>query len=244
MINKSLLICIPHNYPSHEPAFFLSLISLICNFYENKSTLKNEYNLNLTMRSAPDIATMRNFLAKDIIELKADYALWLDADMTFPPNMIIKMLQHFEEEGSLEAVTGLYVWKEPPFLPHAYYRFNTDTEKFKIACGFPVDKPLRVAGAGFGCIMMDAKVLKRMKYPYFKMDIAEDRISYGEDLYFCKKAKMTMIMDPKLACGHIGKNEFNINHYLAANGLTVKDNVIEVTDEQRQSIEDKHISKL
>lgn len=240
MANREVVICIPHNYPSFGVPFTLSLVTLINEFYRNKHVLKEEYSLGFIRQSATDIEVMRNFIALNLVKMKPDYALFLDTDMTFPPNMIVSMLAHFEGNEKLEAVTGLYTWKRPPFLPHVYYKLNKETGKFKVACAFPLDKVFKVEGAGFGCIMLKPKVFKRIKYPYFKIVKKCGIIDYGEDLYFCKKAKMDMICDPRLACNHIEDVEFNINHYLAANGLTIENNHIVVTEKQREEIENKH----
>jgi len=97
-----------------------------------------------------------------------------------------------------------------------------------------------VEGAGFGCLMMRTEIFDRVKKPYFKIIKKEDEIVYGEDLYFCKKAKMKMICDPGLVCSHVDKVEFNLNHYIAANGLAIENNSIVVTDEQKKEIEKKH----
>jgi len=239
---KTIMMCIPHNYPTFDTAFVLSLLSLQDTFYKKENELKYNYGLGLARQSAPDIEVMRNFLVRTVLGNKADYALWLDTDMTFPPDMITKMLKHFEDDEKLEAVTGLYTWKVPPFIPHVYEKLN-ERGKFDVGCSFPLNEPFKVEGAGFGCIMIKSTVLDRLEHPYFKMYKDEEKVGYGEDFHFCKNAKMNMICDPSIVCNHFNTNEFNINHYIAANGLKVEDNRIVVTEEQKEIITKKFVER-
>lgn len=233
------MICIPHNYPTFDVPFVLSLFSLNDYFYKKKDDeLKGEYKIGFARQSAPDIADMRNFLARTALDNKIDYMMWLDTDMSFPSDMIIKMLKHFEEDKELEAVTGLYTWKVPPFIPHVYEKLNK-RGKFDVGCAFPLDRPFKVEGAGFGCIMIKGSVFDRLEHPYFELRREEGSIGYGEDFYFCRNARMNMICDPGIVCNHYNTNEFNINHYIAANGLEIKNNQIVVTEKQKEIMTDK-----
>ena len=51
----------------------------------------------------------RNKLAKEAIEMGADYTLWLDSDMAFPPDTLFKLL-----EADKDIVRGLYFRRSPP----------------------------------------------------------------------------------------------------------------------------------
>ena len=56
----------------------------------------------------------RDALARKAIECEADYILWLDSDMVFPPDTLAKLL---EDRESGDIITGLYFRRVHPFSP-------------------------------------------------------------------------------------------------------------------------------
>ena len=236
-----IAICIPHNYLVYNKLFINSLLGLVNSFHiwNGKNGMKHE--IDILIQNEGFIDLMRNILAQRFMDSDSTYSLWLDTDMVFPPDMIIKMIKQFEEDPTIEAITGLYHHKTPPFMPHVYYRYDTELKKFTVAGSFPLKKSFTVAGAGFGCIMINKKVFDRTEKPWFKMGISDDyKMEYGEDLYFCKKAKMKMICDPTLMCGHLSETVANTNHYIAVNQLKVENDDIVATKEQLEEIHKKH----
>lgn len=187
------------------------------------------------------IDDMRNALAKE--SMKADYILWLDSDMTFPDFTLIRMLKYFEQDATLEAVTGLYTYKTPPYVPHVYHEYNANKRKFKMAASFPLDKAFPVAGAAFGCLMMKTSVFKRIKQPYFRAEVRKGIMMVGEDLDFCRRTHMKMIMDPQISCGHIKENEYGIGSHIEFNGLKVKDGTLVLTKDKMRDIMKLHLKK-
>lgn len=212
--------------------------------FEIWNATKNKgYELDILIQNSGSIDWMRNSLASSAVESGFDYILWLDTDMVFPTRSIIAMLESFEQDETLEAVTGLYTWKKPPFLPHVYHRFNEKTQKFKIAGGFPIDKIFKVEGAGFGILMMKTSVFSRVERPWFKIIENEEQIDYGEDLYFCKNAKMNMVCNPGISCRHLTEVGYDISSYVSYNDLEVKDGNINTTREQLNKIEKEHLKR-
>lgn len=235
-----IALLIPHSYKCFEKPFTKSLLSLIMTFERwNVREAGGKHELNVYIQDDGWIDFMRNRLTAGALKQGEELLLWLDTDMSFPSKMIQKMLKQFEDDPTLEAVTGLYTHKHPPFLPHVYTSFNEGTGKFNMAAGFPLQDVFEVAGAGFGCIMIKAAVFERMQEPWFTFEYG----GAGEDLGFCRDAKMKMICDPTISCEHYLLSPYTIGHYVAHNELEVKDNVIEVSEDRANEIALDHFKK-
>ena len=86
----------------------------------------------------------------------ADYVLWLDSDMTFPPDVLERMMKVLDEHEDIDILSGLYFRRATPFTPVAFDVLETD-EKGELVFENMDDVPegLReVAGCGFGCVLM------------------------------------------------------------------------------------------
>ena len=230
-----IAICIPHNYPNFEKYFVFSLLSVVGSFHEWNKTIGNKHELIILNNKEGWIDFMREQLADEALKQGADYLMWVDTDMTFPPSMIQCMMAWFEKDPSLDAVTGLYTWKQPPFLPHVYARYVPEDDKFTVAGAFPLNGGFNVEGAGFGCVMIKADLFKRTERPWFKYEYGV----YGEDLYFFKKARpVNMICDTRITCKHYQTLPADIDCYLRSNNLKVEEGMIEASQETLDRISD------
>lgn len=240
-----IAICIPDNYPYLQKQFAFSFLSAVIAFinWSNKGT--KQYELEIFTSKYGRVDDMRNALVNDALRSKADLIFWMDSDMTFPVDVIPRLLVHLDSDPKLEAVSGLYTYKTPPFLPHVYPKLEDG--RFRVAATIYVDRPMIVQGAGFGCLLMRTSVFKRMKRPYFKMVIDDEgKITEGEDLGFCKRAKMKMVLDPKISCGHLAYAAKGIEDYKRWNGLDVVNGQIPLTKEKLSGImkEMPHLQKV
>lgn len=140
----------------------------------------------------------RNKLAKEAIEMGADYTLWLDSDMAFPPDTLFKLL-----EADKDIVSGLYFRRSPPYSLVAFSK--CDTQKIEWADQAVPDKLTTTEAVGFGCVLIKTQVL---------VDVAEQFATwfepmngFGEDLSFCWRARQCgyeIFLEPKVSCGHVG----------------------------------------
>ena len=80
----------------------------------------------------------------------------------------------------------------------------------------PEDSIFEVAGAGFGCVMMNTSLIKRVAdefgLPFSPM------MGFGEDLSFCWRVNqlgIPMFCDTRIKCGHIGQMNYNEDYYKA-----------------------------
>ena len=223
----------------------MSLITLQANFYEWQKRTGRDDELDILIQSGIHLDKMRNKLIEAALEKSFDYLLLLDADQTFPHNMIEMMIGDFEDNTDVEAVTGIYTWKEPPYLPHVYRKFDEESKKFMIAGGFPLDEIFQVEGAGCGCLMVKACVFKRTEEPWFKFGSWGGSLPMGEDLYFCYKAKPVMVCDPRIRSGHYRMATVGLMDYIKSNNLEYNagKESFEISEDQLQAIADKHLGR-
>ena len=155
----------------------------------------------------------RNQLTKYAIDQGGyDYILWLDSDMTFEKDLLIRMLADIDgaETGEkLMAVTGLCFGRRPPFKPCIYKRLEVEQQGQMLMphaenwFDYPRDQLFEVAGCGFACVLMRMDMLEAMGIygvPFFPVG------GLGEDLTFCwraQKLEMKFHCDSRLKIGHI-----------------------------------------
>lgn len=231
-----IAIGVVDNHPSLMKPFVLSLMTVM-QYFQQWAYKQEDYDFTLDLLLAENggVDDMRNAVANQAITQGYQAIFWMDSDMTFPPDCLIRMIQYLIRDG-YEAVTGLYTYKTPPFMPHVYGRNIEGTNKFEIASGFPLKQPFKVEGAGFGCILMSTKVFERVPKPYFTMRFENGNMVEGEDLTFCAKAKMKMILDPTISCGHMKYGTFSVDDYVRSNGLSIEEDWVKCTKKQKDVI--------
>lgn len=156
----------------------------------------------------------RNKLAKTAITMGADYTMWFDSDMIFQPDTMVKLLEHKDEAG---IVSGVYFRRSPPYTPVAFDEMDIENRKWT-DINLP-DKPTKVGGVGFGCVLVATDVLLSVADQF--MTWFEPLKGFGEDLSFCWRARQCgyeILLDPKVTCGHVGHIVVNEQFYRAIGG--------------------------
>lgn len=157
----------------------------------------------------------RNKLAKQAIKMQADYTMWLDSDMIFKPDTMVRLLAH-----DAPIVSGAYFRRSPPYHLVAFDKCDTETREW-------TDLPLptetvKCGGVGFGCVLVRTDVLFEVAAKYKTW--FEPMNGFGEDLSFCYRARQCgfdVLLDPTITCGHVGHIVVNEDFYKAyANGGT------------------------
>lgn len=153
----------------------------------------------------------RNDIALRAVNEGYDRILWLDSDVTFPADLLERMSARMDE--GYEFVSGLYFTRKEPIKPVIFQRVELTEKDGK---GVPVsdnftDYPrndvFRIAGCGFGCVMMTVDLVKRI----FEAHGAafSPLPGFGEDLSFCIRAHNVgakMYCDSSIKLGHIGQS--------------------------------------
>jgi hypothetical protein len=137
----------------------------------------------------------------------ADHIMWLDSDMTFPEDVIIRLLEHKKE-----VVCATYSKRVEPFHPTAFYNIDpvepVDTEGHGLV-------PIKYSG--MGCLLVKASVIDSMPSPHYPLKWhAPSSTWHGEDMGFCdllhdNNIQLYCDLDLSREIGHLGQREFRLN---------------------------------
>ena len=132
--------------------------------------------------------------------------LFVDADTIPPEETLDKLLAHDKDIVTAVqplAITGRgIVWNVMPYRGKKVSNFVPMNY-----IGLP-DKLFRIAGCGFGAILVKRRVLEKMEWPYFKDIFTPNKWAMGQDMYFISKAMdlgFEIWADPNLQCEHSKK---------------------------------------
>lgn len=160
-------------------------------------------SIMLTVQKGSLIYESRNELAKKAIQLGCDYMMWFDSDMTFPADTIVRMYNHMKE--GKQFVSGVYYRRVRPYTPVLFNELNAKEAKWTDYNDYPKDKPFKIGGCGFGCVMVDSEILFSIAGKNQSWFSPFDGL--GEDLAFCQRARdcgYELWCDPTIQCGHVG----------------------------------------
>lgn len=193
---KKVLIAIVNNRPELNVQFVKSLLELI--FY----TGENGFEIYPAFYDYYDPAEMRNTASDEAKKFDVDYVFYMDADMVYPRDSIIRLAKH-----DVDIVGGMYNTRKLPTLP-VHFKKLEFTKDFGLAPNrdYKPNTGLQEQEAGgFGGVLVKREVLNKMKNPYFKI-ISFDGGFYGEDVYFFEQALKLGFkgyVDTDLDYGHI-----------------------------------------
>lgn len=204
-------ICVP--CMDQVPALFARSLAMI--------QKPDGVDVSLAFEMSSLIYTARNNLALKSIQQEADFTLWLDSDMVFPPDILIRLLETQKETGA-DIVTGVYYRRKGSYAPVLFNRLDinedSQTAKFTEFQEIP-DKPFEIGGCGFGAVLVSTGALMDVsaKYGNLFAPIGNN----GEDVSFCWRARMcgnNIIADPRIPIGHVGQTVITKEFYEAIRG--------------------------
>lgn len=153
----------------------------------------------------------RNMLAGQAVTGGYDRVLWIDSDMVFNPDLLVKLSADMDE--GRELVTGIAFRRKPPFRPCIFneleYKPNDETKAIDIKLStyedYPQDSLFPIAACGLaGCLMstkLISEVGNKFGAPFTPL------LGMGEDISFCYKASQLgekMYCDSRVKLGHVG----------------------------------------
>lgn len=154
----------------------------------------------------------RNALAQQALAEDMDYILWLDSDMTFSNDLLLRLL-----EDDKDIVAGLFFRRRPPFNPCLYKTLRADRERPERNAheqynDYPRDELFEVEGCGMAAVLTKADVFRKITLN----EIGDGRkavappfvplLGYGEDLSFCIRAREAgceVWCDSRVKVGHM-----------------------------------------
>lgn len=140
-------------------------------------------------------------------KINADWVLFLDSDMIFPPDALHGLLRRGKY------IVGATYTKRG--LPYEVLGLPLNNESIKATTGL-----VEMAALPTGCLLINMQVFAKLKRPYFRIRITEETDSalqslQDEDYYFCQAAraagfKIWMDVDLSKMVGHIGSFVYKI----------------------------------
>jgi hypothetical protein len=143
------------------------------------------------------------------------HILWLDTDLRFPKDTLIRLLAH-----DVPVVCASYTERNAPFKPVAF----TNPEDWRERAWPTPDSTglRRIVAAGFGCVLTETAVFEKMPKPWFHVGWNREAETFmGEDIYFFLQLNglgIPLWLDQDLTkeIAHIGRFEFTPEHALRA----------------------------
>lgn len=196
-------ICVPSGDMIHAD-FAASLVGIVawCGPIQGMTAVPFAY-LNC---KGSLVVRNRNQLVEDARKVGAQYLLFVDSDMTFPPHTLRQLLGH-----NKDIVGCTYLQREQPHRILGVWKDGLE---------LTTDKLHEVNALPLGCMLIKLSVFDEMVKPYFrtpayeKDDLGEGRIQ-GEDFYFCDQADklgFQVWLDAALSLqvGHVGSHVVKI----------------------------------
>ena len=144
----------------------------------------------------------REMFLEESLKQGATHVLWLDTDMTFPPETANWLVQH---ERSVVAAN--YVTRD------GSSKFTARRDRIRIPTTEESTGLEEVHEVGMGVFMMDTMALHGLPRPWFRHGVNEQRADIGEDIMFCRalrEAGHKIYIDHDLSkrVGHVGQRTY------------------------------------
>lgn len=186
------------------------------------ASLPDDVEFGLNAISGTYVQCARDDLLKAVVAQEANYILWIDTDMRFPKDALVRLLQR-----DLPVVGINYAKRGTPTDYVAIKRVGAPGEKLETteeSTGVE-----EVEAMGFGMVLMKTSALTGLSpmEPWFNVEWREELGQWiGEDVYFFEKLRATGIpihVDHDLSkeCAHIGQFEYKTDHVAAQNTVEV-----------------------
>ncbi len=142
--------------------------------------------------SGDDTAQARNRLVRMARRAGADWLLWIDNDMVFPPDSLVRLMNH-----NLDIVGVDYRRRAPPFQRVGLFLRDEDRPAVPRAQAEIAEGGLiEMAVIGLGLVLIKVDVFNVLSSPWFARTWAREHFSFGnpdgfstEDSYFCYTAR-------------------------------------------------------
>ena len=189
-------------------------------FLERLLGLQRPQSLVVTAKNSL-VYDARNMLAEMAMRENMDRILWLDSDMAFDSDLLVRLSADLDEGKRF--VSALCFSRKIPTKPCIYsetgYREIPEEgrrETYSVRMEpYPFNEIFQVKGVGLAACMMDTSVVRevydRFGSPFFP------QAGFGEDLSFCRRCDelgIEMWCDSRINVGHIGQKIYGENDYL------------------------------
>ncbi len=209
-------------------------------------------HIGITERALIDDA--RNVLADTFLKSPTEWMFWMDSDMVFDPDTLVKLFNVAEGKNTKMA-TGIYYQRKGMNYPCVWSRGEdleesgektglcspkSKTNKYLGTFVIPhKDKkePFKVHAAGFGCVLIHRSVFEVLPRPWFQFL----KGMCSEDFYFFVNAHdmgFDLWADPTINLGHIGDAPIITKHdfWVKATKANIDVDTIKFKEEVKESV--------
>ena len=160
----------------------------------------------------------RNQIAKAALEQGYDRVMYIDSDMQFSPNLLLKLNEQLD--SGLDYVSALCFMRITPTKPCIYKNvtYGKNDYGFYQTCdpilSYPKNQLFEIEASGFGAVMMNTEVIRKVTENY-GMPFSP-MMGFGEDISFCWKVGqlgIKMYCDSRIKVGHIGTYVYGEEDY-------------------------------
>lgn len=169
-------------------------------FYDYLNMMEKPIGTMMTSTHGQSPARSRNMIIESAIERECTHILFLDDDMCFKSDLLIRLLSH-----NKDIVSGLYLMRNYPHLP---VMFDVAYDDGKCRFSFlhsKVNGLKEVVNCGLGACLIKMDVFKNMDKPWITLgEIEKDH--WCDDIAFflrARKAGYKIYVDTNARCGHI-----------------------------------------
>lgn len=171
---------------------------------------RHEIELRLHFVRDSILPRARHSLVRMALDTDCTHVLFLDSDMRFPKETLVRLLAHEEP-----VVAVNYARRRFPVEPTAS---NEDGQPIYVEDG--VEGLVPVAHAGMGVMLVDLDLFRQIPAPWFQIGYSARAGEYaGEDVYFStliREHGLPVLVDNTLSreVTHLGEMEFRNEHTL------------------------------
>jgi hypothetical protein len=189
-----IAVCTPY-FAEVKAKYAYSLATMIAHTLRSEITFNGRVvvpEIEVMMRASSILPEVRNRLVEDALAWGSDYLLWIDADHSFPPDSLLRLLSH-----NLPVVGVNYPRRTEPTSPTVVGMNGgliwTSEEMAKNR------EVTEVRFLGFGLCLMDARIFEVLNeralaegkenfWPLFAFEsVPGKKTPIGEDVVFYKK---------------------------------------------------------
>lgn len=210
------------NVPTHEMVPYQFAFDLANMIGYTAAMVGDKLDIVTNVVPGTYVHKARQQLVSGALEIGCNWMLWVDSDMRFPKDALLRLMQH-----NVDVVGVNYATRQMPPRYVAIKRVSADAkdQKGALCPTRPESTGLEeVEALGFGLVLMKASITENMPkdepWFWFGWDF-EKGLHVGEDVWFCRLArkggaKIFVDHDLSKEIAHCGHFEYRIEH---ANGF-------------------------
>ncbi len=163
------------------------------------------------------VPAARDLLLERALEHGADVLVMIDDVMVLPPNAIVDLVAVLRERPDA-ALAGALYYSRDGLRPMAVDGWDPDDTAKGWIPAFEGNRPVDVAGVGFGCVALRTAATRDFARPFFATQIYVERAALrvrvcNEDYLFCHRLRQSggaVILHPGVRCGHYDRGRDSV----------------------------------